>query len=447
MTSGLIEPISSCQASSPTIRHLPSGLTVIAEQMPTEAVNLSLWLNVGSAAEPNPVNGMAHFLEHMIFKGTDSLKSGEFESRVEQRGAITNAATSQDYTYYYITTAPQDFAELTPLQVDVVLNAAIPDDAFERERFVVLEEIRRANDNPSRRMLYRSMETAFEQLPYRRPVLGPADVINTLQPDQMRTFHRTWYQPSSITAVAVGGLPEEELIDIVIDSFDQASPGTAIPESPARDWSPDNKNGSSTAVLNDLVPEEPFQSITRQSYVDEKLQQARLIITWRVPGVLSIDDTYALDVLASILGHGRTSRMVRDLREERGLVSSINVSNMTFAMQGMFYISAQLPEENIPVVEEAIIKHIHYLQQELVDESELNRVCILVANRYIFGNETPSNRAGLYGYYQAIVGDIATALNYPQRIRSLDIDMLRYAAQKYLSPDAYGAVIARPGQH
>ena len=445
MTSGLIEPVSSCQANSPTIRHLPNGLTVVAEQMPTEAVNLSLWLNIGSAVEPNPVNGMAHFLEHMIFKGTHSLKSGEFESRVEQRGAITNAATSQDYTYYYITTAPQDFAALTPLQVDVVLNAAIPDDAFERERFVVLEEIRRANDNPSRRMLYRSMETAFEQLPYRRPVLGPADIISALKPEQMREFHQTWYQPSSITAVAVGSLPEEELIDIVIDSFDQAAPGTAVPESPARCWNPDN-NRSSTTALSSFVPEEPFQSITRQSYVDEKLQQARLIITWRVPGVLSIEDTYALDVLASILGHGRTSRMVRDLREERGLVSSINVSNMTFAMQGMFYISAQLPEENIPIVEEAIIQHIRYLQQELVEESELNRVCILVANRYIFGNETPSNRAGLYGYYQAIVGDIATALNYPQRIRSLDIDMLQFAAQRYLSPDAYGAVIARPGQ-
>lgn len=444
MTSGLIEPTLAGQHHGPTVRHLPNGLTVIAEQMPTEAVNLSLWLDVGSAIEPDPINGMAHFLEHMIFKGTHTLKSGEFESRVEQRGAVTNAATSQDYTYYYITTAPQDFAALTPLQVDVVLNAAIPDDAFERERSVVLEEIRRANDNPSRRMLYRSMELAFEQLPYRRPVLGPAEVIENLTVEQMRDFHRSWYQPSAMTAVAVGNLPEEELIDIVVDSFDQAAPGTAPPESPAWNWRPD-QHAQSLNSRQLLAPEDPFQAVTRQSFVDEKLQQSRLVLTWRVPGVLSIDDTYALDVLASVLGHGRTSRMVRDLREDRGLVFSLSVSNMTFAMQGMFYISVQLPEENIPGVEEAIIQHIRDLHHNPVTEAELNRVRTLVANRYIFGNETPSNRAGLYGYYQAIAGNLETALHYPHRIRGLDLEMLQQAAQRYLSPDAYGVVITTPG--
>ncbi len=445
MTSGLIEPILTGHPHGPTVQHLPNGLTVIAEQMPTEAVNLSLWLNVGSAVEPDPINGMAHFLEHMIFKGTHTLKSGEFESRVEQRGAVTNAATSQDYTYYYITTAPQDFAALTPLQVDVVLNAAIPEPAFERERSVVLEEIRRANDNPSRRMLYRSMEMAFDQLPYRRPVLGPSDVIEHLTVEQMRDFHQTWYKPSSVTAVAVGNLPTEELIDIVVDSFDGVAPCTALPESPARDWRP-TQPAQSLDPRHTLSPEEPFQSIARQSYIDEKLQQARLVLIWRVPGVLSISDTYALDMLASVLGHGRTSRMVRDLREDRGLVSSISVSNMTFAMQGMFYVSAQLPEENIPAVEEAIVHHIRDVQRQLVAESEMNRVRTLVSNRYIFGNETPSNRAGLYGYYQAIAGDLETALHYPYRIRALDIDMLQHAAQRYLSPDAYGAVIARPAR-
>jgi len=443
MTLGLIGSSldhSNAAHQSPTIRKLPNGLTVITEQMETEAVNLSLWLNVGSTVEPDSINGMAHFLEHMVFKGTGTLNGGEFENRVEQRGAVTNAATSQDYTYYYITTAPQDFAALTPLQVEVVLNAAIPDDPFERERSVVLEEIRRANDNPARRMLYHSMETAFEQLPYRRPVLGPSEVIETVTASDMREFHQKWYQPSSITAVAVGNLPEEKLSEIVIDSFDQAFPGTASPESPARDWNPDPTLEVDARPA--FVPESPFKSVVRHSYVDEKLQQARLILMWRVPGILSIEETYALDVLASILGHGRTSRMVRDLREERRLVSGISVSNTTFAMQGMFYISAQLPQENIPIVEEAIIQHVKEVQKNLVSAAELSRVRTLVTNRYIFGNETPSNRAGLYGYYQAIAGDVSSALNYPQRVRALDIEMLQYAAQRYLSTDAYGTVAA-----
>ncbi|MUG98032.1 insulinase family protein, partial [Scytonema sp. UIC 10036] len=205
--------------NAPKLHQLPNGLTIVAEQVPIEAVNLSLWIHVGSAIETDEINGVAHFLEHMVFKGTEQLASGEFERRIEERGAVTNAATSQDYTHYYITTAPKDFAELAPLQIDVVLNASIPDEAFERERLVVLEEIRRSQDNPRRRTFQRSMETAFDKLPYRRSVLGSESVISQLQPQQMREFHRTWYQPTSIAAVAVGNLPVDELIAIVAEGF------------------------------------------------------------------------------------------------------------------------------------------------------------------------------------------------------------------------------------
>ena len=106
--------------NSPTVHTLPNGLTIIAEQMPIEAVNLNIWLNVGSCQEADSINGMAHFLEHMVFKGTPRLVAGEFERLIEERGAVTNAATSHDYTHYYITTAPKDFAALAPLQIDVV---------------------------------------------------------------------------------------------------------------------------------------------------------------------------------------------------------------------------------------------------------------------------------------------------------------------------------------
>ena len=129
------------QLNTPTVRKLPNGLTIIAEQMPVDAINLNVWLDVGSAKETDDINGMAHFLEHMVFKGTPNLEIGEFEQLIESRGAVTNAATSQDYTHYYITTAPQDFAELAPLQLDVVLNPSLEEEAFEREKLVVLEEI------------------------------------------------------------------------------------------------------------------------------------------------------------------------------------------------------------------------------------------------------------------------------------------------------------------
>ncbi|WGV24183.1 M16 family metallopeptidase [Halotia branconii] len=423
MTSTLL-PFS--RLNSPTVHKLPNGLTIIAEQMPVEAINLNLWIKVGSAVESDAINGMAHFLEHMIFKGTEQLASGEFERRIEERGAVTNAATSQDYTHYYITTAPKDFAELAPLQIDVVFNANIPDDAFERERLVVLEEIRRSDDNPHRRTFRRAMETAFEKLPYRRPVLGPEAVIAQLQPQQMRDFHASWYQPQSITAVAVGNLPVEELIATVAEGFQNSQTSNVEMHHSA--------SGQETA----------FTEIVRREFIDESLQQARLVMVWRVPGLNQLEQTYGLDVLAAILGHGRTSRLVRDLREERGLVSAISVSNMSNQLQGAFYISAKCAVENLPAVEDAIAQHIRILQTELVSEKEIARVRRRVANRFIFGNETPSDRAGLYGYYHSLIGDLEPAFNYPNHIQSQEAPDLLLAANQYLCPDAYGVVVLKP---
>lgn len=420
--------------NSPTIKTLPNGLTIIAEQMPVEAVNLNVWINVGSVVESDDINGMAHFLEHMVFKGTPQLQSGEFERLIEERGAVTNAATSQDYTHYYITTAPKDFPHLAPLQLDVVLNSSIPDDAFERERSVILEEIRRSEDNPQRRTFRRAIETTFERLPYRRQVLGPSAVIEQLTAQQMRDFHTRWYQPSSMTAVAVGNLPVDQLIQIVADGFAQARPNQA----------PTPVSQSSGDDPNSLQPEPPFTEIVRREYVDETLQQARLVMVWRVPGITQLEKTYALDVLSVILGQGRMSRLFRDLREERQLVTHIGVSNMTQRLQGVFYISAQLPVENLAEVEDAIAQHIRRFQTELVAEADITRIRTQVANRFIFGNEKPSDRTGLYGYYHSQVGDLAPALNYPTHIQSIDAVDIQQAAKEYLSPEAYGVVIIKP---
>ncbi|ARV61764.1 peptidase M16 [Nostocales cyanobacterium HT-58-2] len=425
--------------NAPKLHQLPNGLTIVAEQMSVEAVNLSLWVNVGSAAEPDAINGMAHFLEHMVFKGTERLASGEFERRIEERGAVTNAATSQDYTHYYITTAPKDFAELAPLQMDVVLNACIPDEAFERERLVVLEEIRRSEDNPRRRTFQRVMEIAFDDLPYRRPVLGPETVISQLQPQQMRDFHATWYQPHSMTAVAVGDLPVEELIAIVAEGFEKTNSTQYALQEAAQKVS--SVLSTHHAPTN---PEPPFTAIVRREFIDESLQQARLVMVWRVPGLNQLQKTYALDVLAGILGHGLTSRLVRDLREEQGLVSHISVSNITQQLQGTFYIAAYCAVENLPAVEAGIGQHIRNLQTEMVQEVEIARVRTKVANRFIFGNETPSDRATLYGYYQSTVGDLEPAFSYPARIQSQQTTHLMQAAQEFLCPDAYGVVVLKP---
>lgn len=416
------------------VRRLPSGLTIIAEHMPIDAVNLSIWLNIGSRVEADAINGMAHFLEHMVFKGTPQIGCGEFERLIEERGAVTNAATSHDYTHYYITTAPQDFAALAPLQIELVVNASLEDDHFDRERPVILEEIRRAEDSPRRRTFYRSMEMSFDSLPYRRSVLGPTTVIEELTAEQMRAFHHTWYQPQNMTAVAVGNLPTEELLRIVEAGFEQAltrsSREQAAPELMLQ--------------IPSTQPEMPFPEIQRAEYVDEALQQARLVLGWRVPGMRDLQQTYPLDVVASILSRGRTARLIDDLLERRQLVTSISASNMTFGNQGVFYITAKVAPENLAAAEAAILEHIQRLHETSITAAELRRIQTQVANRYVFGSETPSDRAGLYGYYQAMTGDIRHALEYPDWIRRITAEQVQQAVQQYLPLQAYGVVVLKP---
>ncbi|PZO12868.1 MAG: peptidase M16 [Leptolyngbya foveolarum] len=432
------EPFAS-PLSSPVVRRLPHGLTIIAEQMPADAVNLGLWLNVGSRVESDAINGMAHFLEHMIFKGTPQINQGEFERQVEARGAVMNAATSQDYTHFYITTAPQDFAALAPLQVELVINPTLGDIHFEREKPVILEEIRRAEDSPARRAFYRSMKMGFDTLPYRRPVLGPTRVVESLSAAQMRAFHHTWYQPQNMTAVVVGNLPVEEMIATVVDSFEQA-----LAKSDRQHANPDL-----IAQAPSTQPEAPFPTIYRQTHTDEALQQARLIISWRAPGMCNLEQTYPLDVAAYVLGQGRTARLVDDLLEQQHLVSDISVRNMTYGNQGLFYISATIAtassiEAGLAATETAILAHIARLHETPIDPNELNRVKTQVANRYVFASETPSDRAGIYGYHQAITGDVRHALNYPESIRQVSAEDVRSAVRKYLPLDAYGVVSLKP---
>jgi zinc protease len=418
--------------NSPVTYQLSNGLTIIAEQIPIEAVNFSIWLNIGSRIESDSINGMAHYLEHMIFKGTPRLPLGEFERRVENKGAITNAATSQDYTNYYITTAPQDFAELGPLQIDVLLNPSLQASDFQQERSVILEEIYRSADNVQRRIYQKSTEMAFKRLPYRRPVLGTSEVIEQLTEQQMRYFHATNYQPRAMTAVAVGNLPTQELIDIVADGFAAYSHQDAAPDFAGTNHCP--------------LPEEPFRTVQRQEIVDPDLQQTRLILMWRVPGTQQLAHTYALDVAAALLSQGRTSRLVADLREERQLVTGISASNSSYALQGIFSISAQLPTANLAEVEERILAHITNLGHQPIDGAEIDRIRRQVANRHIFGNETPSARGSMYGYYQAVTGDFQTGIDYPAKIQAVEAADIQAAVCQYLNPQAYAVLTVLPSE-
>jgi predicted Zn-dependent peptidase len=251
----------------------------------------------------------------------------------------------------------------------------------------------------------------------------------------MRDFHRQWYQPHNVTVAVVGNQPVERLIETVSKYVEEIAPAHG-----------NEVLGSVEGYLGHFLGEPAFTEVIRQEYLDQNLQQARLIMVQKVPGLRDLSQTYALDVLAVILGTGKTSRLFRELREERALVSQISASNMTQAIQGAFLVSAQLPVEHLDAVERAINQHIRQIQEDSVDQSELERVKTQVANRFIFANERPSDRANLYGYYHSQLGDITPALNYTEIIRSLTLADIQKAAQNYLDTQAYGLVVVKPGE-
>jgi len=400
----------------------------------TPVVAVDVWVKAGSIAEPDPWSGMAHFLEHMIFKGTDRLCPGAFDLAIESRGGITNAATSHDYAHYFITAASQHLEEALPYLAELLLNAAIPDDEFVRERHVVLEEIRQAYDNPDWIAFQALTESVYQRHPYGRPILGTEETLMPLQPEEMRQFHRAHYQPGNMAIVIVGDITRDAAVELIDRTFHPFLGRVDCPR-------------------NDIEAEPPITDIRRQELWLPRLEQARLMMAWLGPGIDSpiqgidqqLQDAYGLDVLSVLLAEGRTSRLVRELREERELVQAVSSGFSLQKESGLFTISAWLEPENLERVEAIICDRLSELAETPVSESELERCKRLLCNDYAFSTETPSQLAGLYGYY-SILAKPEIATTYPQRIQAVQPADLQRLTSHYLSPYHYAATVVKPSE-
>ncbi|MBP0001478.1 MAG: insulinase family protein [Cyanobacteria bacterium SID2] len=399
------------------------GLTVVHQYLPTSPVVVTdVWVKAGAVAEPDEWSGMAHFLEHMIFKGTERLAPGSFDRAIESCGGMTNAATSHDYAHFFITTAADRFGDTLPHLAELLLRAGIPDDEFSRERDVVLEEILQSYDNPDDLLFEAMMDTLYRHHPYRRPVLGTEDSLRARSPQEMRNFHSFHYQPNKMTVVVVGGVTETEALDRVDLCFREFRPPADYPQV--------------------MVPEEPpLDEIRRRELRLPRLEMARLTLAWPGPGIDRLRDAYGLDVLSVILAAGRSSRLVRELRERRQWVQGINSAFSLQRDSSLFTVSAWLDAEYLDLVEQTIVDRVRQLQADLIPEAELDRAKRQLRNDYAFSTETPAQLAGLYGYYQTL-DRAETAVAYPARIQAFDAETLRQIARDYLRLDRYVVTIA-----
>ncbi len=421
----LSEPLIAATEFTADIFRLRNGLSVIHQYLPASPVVMAdVWVRAGAIAEPVEWSGMAHFLEHMIFKGTPTLAPGEFDWLIESRGGATNAATSHDYAHFFITTAAQYLESTLPHLGDLLLHAAIPDDEFVRERDVVLEEIRGSYDNPDWLGFQALSESIYQYHPYGRSVLGTEAHLMARSPEQMRRFHQHYYQPENMTVVIVGGVDQESTLNLVNRSFEGFTYPKDLPSV-------------------EVKAEPPITGVRRQELYLPRLEQARLLMGWIGPGVEQLSDAYGLDLLSVLLADGRSSRLVRELREEQQLVYDISSSFSIQRDSSLFTISACLEPQHLEQVEAWICDHLSQLQQTPVAATELKRCQRLLCNDYIFSTEAASQLAGLYGYYNTIA-TAELAVSYPRRIQSLKPLDLMQLTQQYLSPQHYAITLLKP---
>ncbi|MEL6136429.1 MAG: pitrilysin family protein [Cyanobacteria bacterium J06628_6] len=416
---------SSLAAFPATVVRLDNGLTVIHQEIAaTPVVVVDVWVNAGAGREPDAWLGMAHFLEHMVFKGTDRLLPGMFDQAIESRGGLTNAATSHDYAHFYMTLAADTLPDALPYLADLLLHPAIPVDEFWRERQVVLEEILQANDDPDWLGYQAFSQLLYGSHPYGRSVLGTPDILNQCSPEEMRQFHQAHYQPENISVVIAGGVALDLTLELVQHAFRPFAQPTQCPQIAPQ-------------------PVHRLDRVRREAMALPQLQHGRLMMAWLAPGVDDLQAACGLDLLATLLAGGRAARLVQELQEERQWVLEVDGS---FSLQrdcSLFGLTFWLAPERVLEVEQVVCDRMAELAAQPVTEAELIRCQRLLCNDYAFSTETPGQIAGLYGYYGTIAQP-ELSVAYPDLIRTHTAATLQQLADQYLSPERYAAMVLEP---
>ncbi|MGY2716242.1 zinc protease [Thermostichus sp. MS-CIW-19] len=405
---------------------LSNGLGVILHPIPiADSATVDVWVRTGGRNEPPEWLGISHFLEHMVFKGSERLAPGELDRAIEGRGGIANAATGQDYTHYYMTVAAADLPETLPYLAEAVLRAGIPDQEFEQEQQVILEEIRRAADNLGYTAYQLLMETAFGvEHPYGRPVLGTPASLMGLTPELLRAYHRGWYRPEFMTVVVTGGIDPERALALVEKEFGGSAGGPG--------W-----------IAPPISPQPRPQGVLRRESAHARAEEARLKLAWPTVSLDAWEQVCGLELLAVVLGEGRSSRLVHLLREQQGWVRAIGCSSLVLKEGGLFCISAQLEVEDLAQVESTILHEIEKLQQDGIGQAELDRARRMLTHELLFSAESPSQLASLYGYYETLVG-VQRLQEYLELLQAFTPAQIRELAQQYLSPQAYVVALLKP---
>ncbi len=394
---------------------LDNGLTIIVEENHrAPVVAVQVWVKAGSVYETDKEAGITHLIEHMIFKGTKKRGPGEIASLIESMGGNINAFTSYDYTCYHVT-GPRDILD-TALDVlsDAIFHSVFDPQELEREKKVVLEEMRMREDRPAVALAEAIMTKAYLRFPYRRPIIGYPDTVKSFTRKDILNYMARRYRPCQIAVVIVGDVDAETAMAKAAEFFGKP------PKEP-----PDKVK----------FPEEPPKEAPSLITLNREVQEGYFHLALPGPNLMD-KDAPVMDVMAALLGQGESSRLYRRLIREENLAHTISAYTFTPMGPGLFEVSGTASPENLrQVLKEALVE-IFRLKYEPVLPEELKKAKVMVAAGFVYSRETMQGEARKLGTFEMIAGDPLKAQAYYQAVKAVTNEDIREAAQKYFSPKA-----------
>jgi len=412
---------SAATVETPTRHVLHNGVRVLIQEYPFgEVVAVQLWVRAGGRDEAAAELGLAHYLEHMLFKGTTTRSKGFVERDVEGLGGYVNAATSLDFTYYHVVLPAARAVAAIEMLADISVNSSLDETELELEKKVVIEEMRLGEDAPQRYLIRQLYGMVFDGHPYGRPVLGTPEIIQKLTRNTLLAFYRRHYVPESFTLVVVGPVNKTEILQAAERTLGR------LPRS----------------GFQRLPQSMPASLTSKKNEVQRPGALAYLGMAWLGPK-LDHADTPAVELLASILGQSRSSRLLQSLRERQGLVNSVRSDYAEYEAGGVIMVTAQLESVNLARAETETLNEIRRIRDQGVTDAELRRAITRAEAEHAFRSETAEGRARQFGHAET-VWRLSEELAYLDRLRSVTSDQVRLAARRYLDLERYGRLAFVP---
>lgn len=413
----VVGSISISLGAEPSEYILANGMKVLLVEVPKAPVaTVQVWYKVGSRNEVMGRAGLSHMLEHMMFKGTARYPKGSFSRIVRKNGGIDNAFTGQDFTAYFENVAADRVGLALELEADRMQGLILDHNEFQTERDVVKEERRlRSEDDPQGALVEALFAQAFFSHPYHWPVIGWFADLDAMSLEDLQRHYDTFYSPNNATLVIVGDIKAEALLPTIKRLFEP------IPRGPSP---------------KQTLPPEPEQRGERRFLLKREAQVPFVMMGFRVPNY-SNEDSYALDILESILSHGKSSRLYQSLVYDQK--NSLAVGAEYSVLQtdpGLFYFYSLVnPSAKVEGVEEAIQREIVRLQNEPPSEQELQRAKNQVEAARIFEQDSNFRHAMLMGQAESVGAGWRRIDQFVERIRAVTAKDIQRVAKQYLTPD------------